>query len=101
MPSVFRILVVVGAAALTIPRHADPVCQFLELLLIGANHQTDDLVGALPVETVRLGEVELLALFAVAAIRQEKAPRCLNEHVDGKLRAGIEKGNGGERIGSI
>jgi hypothetical protein len=50
---------------------------------------------------VRLGEVEFLALFAVAAIRQEQAPRCLNEHVDGKLRAGIEKGNGGKRIGGI
>src|SRR5712672_2489442 len=28
-------------------------------------------------------------------------PRCLNEHVDRKLRAGIEKGNGGKRIGCI
>ncbi len=69
MPSVFRVLVVSGAAAPAILRHADPVCQFLELLLVGANHQTDDLVGALPVEAVRVGEIEFLALFAVAAIR--------------------------------
>jgi hypothetical protein len=56
MQSVFRILVVVGAPALTIPRHADRACQFLELLLVGANHQADDLVGALLVEAVRVGE---------------------------------------------
>src|SRR5260370_2337374 len=71
------------------------------MLLVGANNQTNDLVCALPVEAVHVGEVEFLALFAVAAIRQEQAPRCLNEHVDRKLRAGIEKGNGGKRIGCI
>ncbi len=69
MPSVFRVRVVGGAVVPAILWHADPVCQFLELLLVGANHQTDDLEGALPVEAVRVGEVEFLALFAVAAIR--------------------------------
>src|SRR5260221_12400568 len=69
MPSVFRVLVVSGAAAPAFLWYADRVCQFLELLLVGANHQTDDLEGALPVEAVRVGEIEVLALFAVAAIR--------------------------------
>jgi hypothetical protein len=39
------------------------------MLLVGANHQTDDLVCTLPVEAVRIGEIELLTLFAVAAVR--------------------------------
>src|SRR5260370_40488878 len=101
MPSVCCILVVGGAAAPAILWHTDPVSQFLELLLVGANHQTDDLEGALPVEAVRIGEIEFLALFAVAAIGQEQAPRRLDEHVDGKLRSGIEKRNGGKRVGCI
>src|SRR5260370_5454728 len=71
------------------------------MLLVGANNQTNDLVCALPVEAVRSGEVEFLALFAVAAIRWEQAPRCLNEHVDGKLRSGIDKRNDGKRVGCI
>jgi hypothetical protein len=101
LPGKLRIAEVSGAAVLARGRHLHPVGQFLEPVLVEADHEAHDLVGALLVEAVLIVKQQHVALLAVAAVHQEPAPRRLDEHTIGKISPYLEQGEGCKTIGRI
>jgi hypothetical protein len=85
VPRPFGIAEVALAAAAAIFRKCCLLGKTREFFRIGADHIADDLIGALPVETMRVVKDQRHALHPVAAIAVEPAFRGLHEHTFGEL----------------
>src|SRR5262249_28072845 len=73
VPSPFGGVVVAETGVLPILRHPGLVRQCLEALRVGADHQTNDLIGTLLIGAVGVVECKLSALGPIGLIRIEPA----------------------------
>ncbi len=101
IPGVVGVAVIAEAAVLARLRHLHPVRKALELILVAADHQADDLEGALLVEPMLVVEGQHVALLAVAPVHQEPSARRLEQHVVGILGSGAQHGERRVGVGGI